>query len=289
MARFLFVKLWVFLTVFLGLSCRVGEAKTPGPPVQSSDAAWSIWVCNPSGLLGKGPLLASLQSDIIAVSETHLTAVSKSMLLTSLKATSPYKYVVTGAALQPRTTTGHAGTYSGVAVVSQVPSRSLGSCWPLDMFETGRVQLVGSFVNHMWVTGGLLYGYPAGRLHVNALERTNAMLNHLVEHMTQVATGPGWLGGDWNFVESQLPITQFRRDQGWEEVQTVEFLRHGRPPEPTCKKRTQKDFLWLSPELLACYRGLRVDLCVLTSMLGENLPVGFCGRYLTLFPGRTLT
>ena len=182
--------------------------------MESPDAAWSIGVCNPSGLLGKGTLLAGLQSDVIAVSETHLTDVSKSMLSTSLRATSPYRFLVTGATLSPRSVASHAGSYSGVAVVSKCPSRPLGSCWPLDMYETGRVQVVGSFVNHMWVTGGLLYGYPQGKNHPNALERTTAMLQHLVDHMVHVAVGPRWLGGDWNYLESQLPVTNLLRARG---------------------------------------------------------------------------
>lgn len=251
-------RLWVVFVVLCGLF-RVGEAKTPGPADPCTDATWSIGVCNPSGLPGKSTLLASLEMDIIAVSETHLTSLSRSVLRTSLRAASPYKHVVSGAPLSPRTSAGHAGTYSGVAVVAKLPSRALSSNWPVDFYETGRVQVVGTFVNHMWVTGGLLYGYPQGKTHPRALDRTNALLDHLADHMLHHASGPRYLCGDWNFDTAHLGATKLLLDAGWQEVQQLEFLRHGVPPRVTCKQATQKDFLWLSPELVACYRGLVVD------------------------------
>ena len=281
-------RLWIFVLFFLGLCCRVGEAKTPGPLDLSADTSWSIGVCNPSGLLGKSTLLASLKSDIIAVSETHLTSVSRASLQANLRTTSPYRHLVSGAPLKPRTSAGHAGTYSGVAVIAQVPTRALGSDWPLDMYETGRVQVVGSFINHMWVTGGLLYGYPQGKTHANALERTNAFLEHLVDHMLTHATGPRYLCGDWNFEEHQLPPTKRLEAHGWQEVQQLEFLRSGQPPALTCKNATQKDFLWLSPELVSCFRCLRVDsetfpdhACLLAEF---EMGKGFSKRYLWPMP-----
>ena len=281
-------RFWIFVLVFFGLGCRVGEAKTPGPHDPAAETAWSLGVCNPSVLLGKGTLLSSLGSDIVAVSETHLTSVSRSMLQASLKTTSQYKHVVSGAPLPPRTSAGHAGTYSGVAVVSKVPTRALGSDWPPDMYETGRVQVAGSFVNHMWVTGGVLYGYPQGKTHPKALERTNALLEHLVDHMVFHATGPRFLCGDWNFEGHQLPPTDRLSACGWKEVQHLEFLRHGVKPRMTCKQATQKDFLWISPELVACYLGLRIDdetfpdhACLLASFALDR---GFSRRFLWPLP-----
>lgn len=127
------------------------------------------------------------------------------------------------------------------------------------MFATGRVQVVGSFVDNVWVTGGILYGYPQGKTHPRALERTNGFLDHLVDHMLHHASGPRYLCGDWNFETSQLPSTQKLLQHGWQEVQQIEFLRHGVKPKVTCKHTTQKDFLWISPELIASYQGLVVD------------------------------
>ena len=85
------------------------------------------------------------------------------------------------------------------------------------------------------------------------------MLEFLVDHMTNVATGPRYLCGDWNFEATQLPITQVLHQLGWREAQDLEFQRTGRAPQPTCKRSTQKDVLWLSPELVASFVDLQLD------------------------------
>ena len=235
----------------------MGEAKTPGPDHPSS--TWSLGVCNPSGLQGKATLLSGIDAEVIAISETHLTAVSRSTVLASLRAHSRYKYLVTGAPLAPRTTASQAGQYSGVGVVSAVPSRALCVDWPPDLFDTGRVQVVGSFLGNMWVTGAVAYGYPQSKYHVNASQRTEAMLDSLCTHMTQVATGPRYLCGDWNLDSSQVSIAATLSALGWKECQDLEFARSGKPPQMTCKMKTRKDYLWISPELVASFHGLNVQ------------------------------
>ena len=181
---------------FFGLSCRIGEADTPGPTC--SDQTWSLGICNPSGLMGKSTLLADVNTDIIAVSETHLTAVSGSVLRSSLRTRSAYKYVITGSPMEPRTTTSAAGQYAGVAVVSKQPSRALCSAWPTDMYATGRVQLVGSLMGQQWVSGAVVYGYPQSKLHTNATAKTAGILAHVFEQLTKFAQGPRYMAGDWN-------------------------------------------------------------------------------------------
>ena len=156
--------------------CRIGEAKTPGPSAAANSSTWSLGICNPSGLLGKSVLLSGIDTDVIAVSETHLTKVSRSMLVTSLRSHSQYTTVVTGSPMQARLADSAAGTYSGVAVVAKVPSRALCAAWPPDLFQTSRVQIVGSLLNNVWVTGAVMYGYPQGKIHHNALERTSDIL-----------------------------------------------------------------------------------------------------------------
>ena len=251
------MQFWIFMLWFLGFSCRIGEADKPGP-VSADHARWSLGVCNPSGLMGKSMLLADVSTDIIVVSETHLTAVSSSVLLSSLRARSAYKYVVTGSPMEPRSNASSAGQYAGVAVVSQQPSRALCSAWPQDMYATGRVQIVGSLMGNQWVTGAVIYGYPQSKFHTNAAEKTAGMLAHVYEHMIMCAQGPRYMAGDWNFAPEQLGVTQQLLQAGWQEAQTLEFLRSGQQPRCTCTGKTQKDHLWLSPELIAAFRGLTV-------------------------------
>lgn len=249
--------LFLFNLVFL-TECRMGEAKTPGPKPTPCNT-WSLGVCNPSGLQGKATLLSDIDAEVIAVSETHLTAVSRTTVLATLRAHSRYKHIVTGAPLAPRSTASDAGRYSGVAVLSAVPSRALCVDWPPDLYDTGRVQVVGSFLGNMWVTGAVAYGYPQSKYHQQATQRTDAMLEFLCTHMTAVATGPRYLCGDWNLESSQVGITAKLHHLGWRECQDLEFARSGQQPQVTCKMKTQKDFLWLSPELVASFRGLSVQ------------------------------
>ncbi|CAL1147997.1 unnamed protein product [Cladocopium goreaui] len=161
--------------------------------------------------------------------------------------------------MQARLADSAAGTYSGVAVVAKVPSRALCAAWPPDLFQTGRVQIVGSLLNNVWVTGAVMYGYPQGKIHHNALERTSDMLAFLVDHLTTVASGPRYLCGDWNFEAAQLPITQKLLQLGWKEVQDIQYHRTGLMPQCTCKRSTQKDVLWLSPELVASFVDLNIE------------------------------
>ena len=245
------------MVMFFGMSCRIGEADKPGP-VPADQASWSMGICNPSGLPGKSTLLADVNTDIIAVSETHLTSVSSSILLSSLRTRSAYKYVVTGSPMCPRSTASAAGQYAGVAVVSKQPSRALCSDWPTHMYDTGRAQVVGSLIGNQWITGAVVYGYPQSKTHPQAAEKTAGLLAHVFDHVVTYAQGPRYLTGDWNFEPEHLAITQQLLEAGWQEVQTLELLRTGHPIQPTCKGKTQKDHLWLSPELIAIYKGLEV-------------------------------
>jgi hypothetical protein len=60
----------------------------------------------------------------------------------------------------------------------------------------------------------------------------------------------------------------------------------------TCKQATQKDFLWISPELVACYLGLRIDdetfpdhACLRPLPWIVVFHGGFCGLFLRLCLG----
>ena len=251
--------IWIFLvlSLFWGAECRIGEAKTPGPAAAGD--TWSLGVCNPSGLQGKSVLLAGVDTDVIAVCETHLTTTARSVLQHSLKSHSRYSHVITGSPLPARINTNDAGQYSGVATIARVPARALCACWPQDLFETGRVQITGTFINQTWITGAVMYGYPQGKVHHNALARSSDMLEFLISHMTQVASGPRYLCGDLNHEIDQLPALQRLVQLGWREAQDLECLRTGTQPQPTCKGCTRKDMLWISPELVPFFRCACVD------------------------------
>lgn len=126
------------------------------------------------------------------------------------------------------------------------------------MYETGRVQLIGNFVSNMWITGAIVYGFPLSKFHKQPLSRTNAMLQHVVEHMLLYAKGPRFLCGDWNHKLEELDICELLVQQGWQEVQTLQKPHHGTEVQFTCKHKTRKDFLWISPELVGCFQRAEV-------------------------------
>ena len=101
-APMLLVWLVLLISFVTSAECRVGEAKKPGP-LDSLNAVkastWSLGVCNPSGLPGKSAFLSGVNADVIAVRETHLTSVGRSMLLSGLRSHSRYTHVVSGAPL----------------------------------------------------------------------------------------------------------------------------------------------------------------------------------------------
>ena len=62
--------------------------------------------------------------------------------------------------------------------------------------------------------------------------------------------GPRFLGGDWNFEPHLVAVWEELESLGWVEVQDLRERQAGVRPQPTCKSKTRKDYLWLSPELI---------------------------------------
>ena len=245
-------RFWIILLFLVG--CRVGEASVPGPP---KDPHWSIGVSNPSGLQGKCHFFSMINTDLLAVSETHLSVSGRRSFQQGLVSSQTgYKSCVTGAPLAPRSDVSDAGEWSGVAFLSPHPTRAMPVPWPDSLFETGRVQFVSSFWQSFWVFGGVVYGFPSGLTHRYAKSRTEAILDFMISHATQSLVGPRFLCGDWNFEPDQLEACGRLRALGWCEVQDLDHIRFGRTPRNTCKHKTRKDHLWLSPELQHWYLGL---------------------------------
>ena len=257
---------WIFV-FFCFLGIRVGEATVPGPVHEGSEVAssdhhrpcWTFGVCNPSGLPGKAVVLSTAVADITLASETHLSKEGQLQFQQHLQSVVPeFRHMVTGAPLAPRTTTSNVGGWAGVALISKFPSRSLPSPWPPELWETSRIAFCTSFVNNFWVSGCVAYGYPEGRLHPTAKVDTEAMLQFAFQRVAQMK-GFRYLGGDLNYTEDQLQVFADMRAAGWVDVQHLHAIHTGAPLRPTCKSTSRKDYLWLSPELAACFQSLQID------------------------------
>ena len=235
---------------------RVGEARHPGPdPVEE----WTLGVCNPSGLHGKFHMLNTVQADVLTMSETHLTAPGRRNLQTSLRSMhSKYRNVLTGAPMAPRSQASEAGMWAGVGFASTVACRTVATNWPDDLYQTGRIQFAAFHVSAPWTVGAVVYGYPEGKTHPMALQRTEAMLDFALQRLS-MTPGPRFLAGDFNFEPEALNVTNDLRAKGWVEIQDLHHYRTGAPIQLTCKGVTRKDHLWISPELALAFTGL--DIC----------------------------
>ena len=235
--------------------CRIGEARVPGPDLESS---WALGICNPSGLYGKQAILTQIRADVLAVSETHLSKTGERQFAGSLRALrSPFRHLLTGAPMAPRCVDSEAGQYAGVAFTSAVPCRVPAVPWPPDLYETGRLQFGSFHTCASWVTGAVVYGYPEGKVHPNAKARTAAILDFAFDQL-QHRPGPRFLCGDWNYTFDCLDLVPRLREAGWIEVQDLSAVRSGSSIAMTCKGVSRKDFMFLSPELALSFVGLSV-------------------------------
>ena len=238
------------------MSCRIGEAKVPGP--SGTECLWTLGVANPTGLQGKETQLGQLPAGLWLVSETHLTAFGLAKFRQGLAcAKSPFKYVVPGASLQPRAHSATVGTYSGVCAISTNPTRRLPATWEPNVWETGRVLTCATRVHNCWVQGGICYGFPAPGLDSRA--KTDTLLSQLEDNIVHGTRGPRFLGGDFNTEVHQNVRFQQWKELGWQEIQDVAHSRWGVPPSNTCKGATRVDQLWISPELVACLEAVVVN------------------------------
>ena len=113
-------------------------------------------------------------------------------------------------------------------------------------------------ISNFWVTGVVLYGTPTGLTHLRAKEVTNDLLNHACDRL-QMCKGPAFVGGDVNQDLHYLPAVARLSAMGYVEVQELWFRQTGQLPKPTCRHKTQRDFLWISPQLVAAFVRCEVD------------------------------
>ena len=139
------------------MCCRLGEASNPGP---------IIGCCNPTGILGKTPLLSQLpvsgNQTIWSVSETHLTKQGKAKLNRELKAHKTGMYAQMGSDVPPRSSSvsAIAGKHRGVGFLSTAPCRAMHTDWSADIHSANRIHASCFQFGKRPVLGGIIYGYP---------------------------------------------------------------------------------------------------------------------------------
>ena len=248
-------------SVILLLCVRFGEATNPGPGADSPAHTFSIGACNPSGLPNKAMVVQEHLNDVDLwlVSETHLSEMAMRRFRQSLKcAGSDFKYCVGGYPVAHRHHSRLAGQWNGVAALCKFPTRAIPHAWSQFVHRSSRVQVTTSLINHLWITSGIIYGETTGPTHPNHVHHNEMLVRAVASQVAFHCTGPRVVAGDWNIEDGEIPSFQMLRDAGFEEVQNVAHTRWGRPFQNTCKMSSRKDFLFLSPELLALLENVTI-------------------------------
>ena len=239
------------LQPLLGATTRFGEADNPGP----ESPLLTIGVSNPSGLRGKEAILLECGSGIHCVSETQLSQItqrSSSAALRSLgKQQNRHVRTCYGAPAPLRTGSAWAGSWTGVAQVTDFPSRTLQIPWPSGAWYTGRIMLAQHQVVDLPVLVATVYGFPSGPTYPDAKPRTESLLACLTKELVHGRSGFRVIAGDFNQDENALEQIQVWRSLGWVEIQTLAASRWGHLEVNTCKNATKRDMIYVSPEAAA--------------------------------------
>lgn len=229
----------------------------PGP---NGDEMWSLGIINPTGLAGKSSSIKSLDCGIYGVAESHLTAIGISRFRSELAHTSSQFKYTAGAPAPPkvRSVKSTGGKHTGVGFLTSFPCRPLMVGWNQEIWETGRVHAAQFLVNQTWITGGVAYGWALNAESQAVRDQTNQLLQELSKQVLPQA-GPRFVCGDFNQVPDKLAEPKVWEEAGWMEIQNWAQHHWNIEPSMTCKGKTRKDFLYLSPELIQLLRQVRVD------------------------------
>lgn len=233
---------------------RIGEALHPGPPF------W-IGTSNPSGPRNKEQIYYQLPEGVWGVSETHVAAPGLRSTRAAFQLGNRNHRrnlsFLPGApvALRPGSTT--AGTWSGVATVSDASLRHITLPWPTHDYSLGRVQMLECSVGACTFTGCNLYGWPSGPTYPAATTWTDNLVRMAAQELGLSRRGYRFLVGDFNHTEHSLSALRILRSLGWIEIQEWGAAHLGWVPRPTCKGSSFVDQVGLSPQCLPLIKGLR--------------------------------
>lgn len=259
-------------------SYRVGEASHPGP----SD--YVVLGCsNPSGLRMKETLAIGQGPGIWTYSETQLSSHTQRSAARVLRAAAREQDRLvrplfgSPAPLRPRST--WAGSWTGVACVSDFPSKTLQIEWPPEVWESGRVLATQHFIGAHVLTVISIYGLPRGPTWPQAAQLMNDILAFITKTFIFGHTGLVAIQGDFNFSPDELDHFHLWRSMGWLDAQSLAATRWNQSRKPTCKGATERDLLWMSPSLSSLCSQVQVidyfaehSTLSVTLELSESLP-----------------
>eukprot|EP00438_Fugacium_kawagutii_P007292 Skav235686 [mRNA] locus=scaffold280:101237:102061:+ [translate_table: standard] len=216
--------------------CRVGEASHPGP-YQNIVLGCS----NPSGLRNRESLAIGQGPGIWTYSETqfsNLTQISSARALrAAARMADRHVRPVFGApaTLRPRST--WAGSWTGVACISDYPVKKLQIEWPQEVWDSGRVLATQHFVGKNVLTVVSLYGLPRGPTWPHAAQIMNDILAFVSKTFVFGHSGLVAIQGDYNFGPHELGHFHLWRSLGWTDAQSLAEDRWSQARQPTAKEQ----------------------------------------------------
>ena len=246
------------LLILVGLF-PIGEASNPGPNVHFEDS-FTMGTFNPSGLRNKAQYFRSHLSDgdLWTVTETHFFGKDVTRFRAGLRsANALHKYCLTDVA-STRKSIMTQSSWKGVAVLSKHPTRAISNDLPQHIQDSGRALMFASLFGDTWISCAVMYGEPNSHSHPDYLRNNEHILHHLAAHVCNLCCGPRFISGDWNVEQDALPAFSILHRAGFRDLQDVALERWGLPIMATCKGRTRKDFMYISPELQELLIGVSV-------------------------------
>lgn len=247
----------IFLILLVSGGFRFGEALNPGP--QSSDE-WCLGTFNPTGLTSKADVVASIGGDVWGVTETHLSYEGCRKFRHGLRCNkTKFTYCIPGAHCPLRKRSKEVGNFSGVACLSRWPVRALPHNIDPAIYKTARVQIYGVCVQQLWITMGVMYGYPESLSHQYPRYHTEVLLEQIIDRVGLQCKGPRVVMGDFNWSSSEL--TQLRRLEslGFKDLQVIANEWWGVDIQPTGKGDRVLDYVYVSPELFPLIANVIID------------------------------
>jgi len=256
-----------YMVLLLIAGFPIGEASNPGPAGQFENQ-FTLGTFNPSGLRSKSQFFQSHLSfgDVWTVSETHFYGKDVSRFRQGLRlAGSSHRYCITD---QPslKKSLMSSSSWKGVAVLAKHPTRALPTTLPQDVLDSGRALVLSSLLGDAWISGAVVYGEPNGHHYPSYMKNNERLLHHVFAHVCNLCSGPRFVSGDWNVTQDSLPAFSLLKQAGFRELQEVALERFGYPIQHTCKGKTRKDFMYLSPEL----QDLLLDVSVMNDVWPDH-------------------
>ena len=121
--------------------------------------------------------------------------------------------------------------------------------WPHEKWNESRFHTACFQIGQRWIQGGVVYGYAAQPESPTTKNNTDQICQHVLTRLLRHSHGMRFIAGDFNQPDGALPSMQQLKEAGWINAQQWALERLNQPIQPTCKNKTVKDHLYVSPEL----------------------------------------